>query len=303
VKKRKNSTAKKHASNHQRSKRPRPSASEPIALTGKALAPQGEGNLAIAQASPSEAECAALSSYMARRDTKAPMARTKVESRSGGLHLSFDHGSQLVGLAMVANVFGTGSSQFVTGLLGQLANAAKTGPEIKATELDFMLTVVRAIAPRDEIEALPATQMAAVHNAAMIAAGRLNQSKSANLADLIAQQDSASNTFNKLTRTFAAQLEALKRYRSGTEAPVKTQNVTVNDGGQAVVGNVNHGGDDEHKKRRTISSGQPGGAPAPGAALLGDLEEVAPTLPGASGEGQDGLPLPRRPRRRSKRLA
>ena len=76
-----------------------------------------------------------------------------------------------------------------------------------------------------------ATQMAAVHNAAMIAACRLNHSKGVSLAELIAQQDSASNAFNKLTRTFAAQLEALRRYRSGNEATVKTQNVTVNDGG------------------------------------------------------------------------
>ena len=32
--------------------------------------------------------------------------------------------------------------------------------------------------------------------------------------DNIPQQDSAQNAFNKLARTFAAQVEALKRYRS-----------------------------------------------------------------------------------------
>jgi hypothetical protein len=54
----------------------------------------------------------------------------------------------------------------------------------------------------------------------------------------IPQQDSASNAFNKLTRTFSMQLEALKRYRTGGEQKVTVQHVTVNDGGQAIVGAV-----------------------------------------------------------------
>jgi hypothetical protein len=47
---------------------------------------------------------------------------------------------------------------------------------------------------------------------------------------------------NKLARTFAAQVEALKKYRSAGEQTIKVQHVTVNDGGQAIVGNVNKGG-------------------------------------------------------------
>jgi hypothetical protein len=44
---------------------------------------------------------------------------------------------------------------------------------------------------------------------------------------------------NKLARTFAAQAEALKRYRSGGEQKMTVQHVHVADGGQAIVGNVN----------------------------------------------------------------
>ena len=55
----------------------------------------------------------------------------------------------------------------------------------------------------------------------------------------IPQQDSASNAFNKLARTFAAQVEALKRYRSGGEQKMTVQHVHVAEGGQAIVGNVN----------------------------------------------------------------
>ena len=58
----------------------------------------------------------------------------------------------------------------------------------------------------------------------------------------IPQQDSAERAFNKLARTFATQMEALKRYRSTGEQKVTVQHVTVNDGGQAVVGTVTTGG-------------------------------------------------------------
>ena len=56
--------------------------------------------------------------------------------------------------------------------------------------------------------------------------------------DNIPQQDSAERAFNKLTRTFTAQVEALKRYRTGGEQKVTVQHVTVNEGGQAVVGDI-----------------------------------------------------------------
>jgi hypothetical protein len=271
-----------------------PGAQEHVALDRRSLVPQSQGDRAVTPALPSEAECAVLAAYMARRDAKAPIARTKVETRSGVTQLSFDHASQIIGLAMVANTFGTGSSHFVSGLLGQLADVSRTGAEVRASELDFMLTVVRGIGPEDETEALLATQMAVIHNATMSAARRLNH------AETIAQQDSASNALNKLARTFAAQLEAFKRYRSNNEPTVKTQNVTVNDGGQAIVGNVQHGGDLENPTK-SIPSDQPSGALAPGAALLSEVEEVAAAMPGAGGEGQKGVPLPRRARRRTKR--
>ena len=59
-----------------------------------------------------------------------------------------------------------------------------------------------------------AAQMAAVHVASMTFAHRLAH------VDNIAQQDSAERAFNKLTRTFATQMEALKRYRIGGEQKV-----------------------------------------------------------------------------------
>jgi hypothetical protein len=74
--------------------------------------------------------------------------------------------------------------------------------------------------------------MAAVHMATITFAQRLNH------VDNIPQQDSAERAFNKLARTFAVQMEALKRDRTGGEQKVTVQHVTVNEGGQAIVGAV-----------------------------------------------------------------
>ena len=136
---------------------------------------------------------------------------------------------------------GTSDPDFYATLLSQLANIA--APDEKA--LNFMMAVIKGIEPRDQLETLLAAQMAAIHSATMALAKRLAQANS------VQQQDSASNAFNKLARTFAAQMEALKRYRSSGEQTVTVQHVQVNDGGQAIVGNVGvaqKSGDQSHAK-------------------------------------------------------
>ena len=95
-----------------------------------------------------------------------------------------------------------------------------------------MLSVIKDLKPKDQVEAMLAAQMAAVHMAGMTVARRLAH------ADNIPQQDSAERAFNKLTRTFATQMETLKRYRTGGEQKVTVQHVSVSEGGRAIVGNV-----------------------------------------------------------------
>ena len=135
---------------------------------------------------------------------------------------------------------GTADPDFMCGLLQQLANVGTKGRRVDEQGLNFMLSIVKGIEPRDEVEAMLAAQMAAAHNATMIFARRLN-------AQSLAQQDSAERAFNRVARTFAVQVEALKRYRSGGEQTVRVEHVTVNEGGQAIVGNVAHRGGAERK--------------------------------------------------------
>ena len=138
--------------------------------------------------------------------------------------------------------FGSVDEDFINGLLTQLINVGSPGktPDEKGTA--FVASIVRGIEPKDQIEAMLASQMAAVHLATMTFARRLAH------VENIPQQDSAERAFNKLARTFATQVEALKKYRTGGQQQVTVKHVTVNDGGQAIVGNVSHGGPGDGKK-------------------------------------------------------
>jgi D-alanyl-D-alanine dipeptidase len=142
----------------------------------------------------------------------------------------------------LSKAVGADDLDFLGGILIQLANVASKGQTVDATAVNFMISMVKGVEPRDQIEAMLAAQMAAVHSATMTFARRLNH------VDNIPQQDSAERAFNKLARTFTAQVEALKRYRSAGEQTVRVEHVTVNEGGQAIVGNVTHGGGAAPKK-------------------------------------------------------
>jgi hypothetical protein len=84
------------------------------------------------------------------------------------------------------------------------------------------VAAVTGIAPRDEAEAMLAAQMVGVH---WIAMALLNKAGSTNDRGLL---NDAGNMAVKLLRTYTAQLETLKRYRSAGEQRVVVQHQHVN---------------------------------------------------------------------------
>jgi hypothetical protein len=98
------------------------------------------------------------------------------------------------------------------------------------------IALLNGIQPQDEIEGMLAIQMIAVHNMAMetikraMITGQTFEGTEANV-----------NHATKLLRTFTAQVETLKRYRTGGQQKVTVEHVHVNEGGQAIVGMVNRG--------------------------------------------------------------
>jgi hypothetical protein len=181
---------------------------------------------------PTPQEEAAIQSVSARRDARPPAPKLKAEKKDGPVSIAVDHPDPKTGWSAMMNAFGSCDRHFAEGLVMQLANAGTQGKIFDGKGPNFMLAVIQGIGPKDEVEAMLAAQMAAVHMATMTFARKLAHSE-----DLI-QQDSLERAFNKLARTFAVQAEALKRYRTGGEQKVTVQHVTVNEGGQAIVGPV-----------------------------------------------------------------
>ena len=56
------------------------------------------------------------------------------------------------------------------------------------------------------------------------------------------------NGYTKLCRAYTGQMEALRKHRNGGKQTVTVQHVNVEDGGQAIVGNVETGGRGDERK-------------------------------------------------------
>ena len=138
-------------------------------------------------------------------------------------------------------IFGTDEPFQATALMGQCLKvlsplelgAAEGG---HGDERNFMLSIIKDIAPRDAVERMLAVQMAATHVATVRAATSLAR------ASQLPHLEAYSTAYNKLARTFAAQMEALRKHRNGGQQKVTVEHVHVHAGGQAIVGDVHHGG-------------------------------------------------------------
>lgn len=236
---------------------------------------------------PTEQERAAAQRFRDRKSGNPPAPKYAVKTSGSTVTIDPDHPDTLIASMLLADMLCTTDIAFMRGINDQLAYAARTGKELKAADLNFMLSTIRGIGPRDQTEALLAVQMAAIHNATMTAARRLNH------VENIPQQDSASNMLNKLARTFVTQLEALKRYRSTGEQCIRVQHVNVS-ANQAVVG-FNQGGGASHEK--PSQSHAPSEFDERSPALLSQEQALGVPLPGAGREGQECVPHARRPRR------
>jgi len=143
-----------------------------------------------------------------------------------------DHPDPELGERLMAETLGVADPDAMHGILRQLVRASVKGERCDEVNLAFMIAMIKSIRPRDPVEAMLVAQMVSVHVMAMRCAHRLASAQDA------AQQDSAGRALGRLARTFPAQIEALNRYRNKSEPAITVQNVSVGDGGNAIVGNV-----------------------------------------------------------------
>jgi hypothetical protein len=179
-------------------------------------------------------EIAALAARTIERQATLPEVSAKMSGQT--LQLTIGTGNTDEDRIRLMAALGVADISFLSALMTQLANAMSSKTGVSEMNLRFALNTVASIKPNDEIEAMLAAQMAAVHACAMDTSRRYMNSES------LPGKDSAERALNKLTRTFATQMETLKRYRSKGQQVVRVERVTVHEGGQAIVGAVSHGG-------------------------------------------------------------
>jgi hypothetical protein len=213
------------------------------AVTGK---PAAAAKLPAKPYELKPAEQAVVDALRAKTDASRPSIRLTVKIEDGQWTISPDHLDKAVGHNLLCHALGTTSLAFAYGLIENLA-LATSGAKLNESAVNRMLATTTALEPQDPAEAMLITQMALVHEALSWAARRLAG------ADTLPQLDAHERCFNKLARTYAAQMETLKRYRTGGQQRVIVEHVTVNAGGQAIVGNVGHGGGGAPKKARATS--------------------------------------------------
>lgn len=167
---------------------------------------------------------------IATTDRGGPAASPRIK-----LHrrrIAIDHPDPQAGERLLADALGAVDRDALHGILSQLVKASAMGQRPDQGNLAFMISMMKSIAPRDSIEAMLAAQMVSIHVATMRCACRLA------CTDDIPQQESITRALTRLARTFAAQIEALSRHRNNGERAITVRNVSVQDGGNAIVGNV-----------------------------------------------------------------
>ncbi len=172
----------------------------------------------------------AMPTAIAATDPAKTAAAPRIRLSSHGF--SIEHPDPELGEQLMANALGAADREAMDGILRQLVRASVSGGSPDEVNLSFMISMVKSIRPRDSIEAMLVAQMVSVHVMAMRCAHHLAN------ADDLAQHDSAARALGRLARTFPAQIDALSRYRSHGEPAITVQNVKVEDGGKAIVGNV-----------------------------------------------------------------
>ncbi|WP_407184643.1 hypothetical protein [Bradyrhizobium centrosematis] len=161
-------------------------------------------------------------------DGSRPSPRIKLARR----RILIRHPDAQAGERLLAEALGAVDRDALHGMLRQLMKASAVLQKPDEANLAFMISMMKGIAPRDSLEAMLTAQMVSVHVATMRSACRLA------FTEDLSQQEGIARTLTRLARTFAAQMEALNRHRGNGERPITVQNLSVQDGGSAIVGNL-----------------------------------------------------------------
>jgi hypothetical protein len=113
---------------------------------------------------PTPQERAAREALRSRRKRTPRVLLT--ESKLAGKSMvgwSLEHPNQSAAQYLLMESLGTVEPNFYGPLITQLLKAATNGTEVSEASVNFMVSVIKSIKPKDELEAMLAAQMGAVH--------------------------------------------------------------------------------------------------------------------------------------------
>lgn len=154
---------------------------------------------------------------------------TKTQDRNGEKSASPDTRPS----PRIVRAFGTSDTKAVMQFLHQIEFALPGGRDAARCNIDYAVSTLEGINPKDQLEGLLALQIMTTHTLAMEFMRRAmgeNQT--------VEGVDRNMNRLTKLLATFVAQVEALNRHRGKGEQKVIVKHVHVHEGGQAIVGAV-----------------------------------------------------------------
>ena len=166
---------------------------------------------------------------------KVPRIGYHLKDGIGQLQLHHD-GDEASAIALFTKGLAMPDRGMLLGYLGMVAGYAINDGKIDEDRVNFIVQFVATMKPKDPAETMMLTQMAAVQYLTMMFASRLGRASELRSCDFYER------TVNKLARTYTAQMQTLKQYRSDGKQKIVVKHVTVNEGGQAIVGDVTHGG-------------------------------------------------------------
>jgi hypothetical protein len=136
--------------------------------------------------------------------------------------------------ARLKAALGTPSSDFVSQTLFQLQSAARLPcGGISEIAVNAALSMIESAKPKDEVEAALLIQMACTHTAAMAVLSRIGGAHGGDRH--MAMMASAAS---KILRSFAVQVETLRRLRAGGSQYMRIEHIHVEPNAQAVIGNL-----------------------------------------------------------------
>ena len=164
-----------------------------------------------------------------------PRVRVKLRRATGQFSkVCPPDGQEEIWWERLQKALGTTSGDFVNATLVQIQNASRLpSGGVSETSVNAVLAFIEGAAPKDEVEAALAIQMACTHAVTMAVLSRLDGAFGGDRGMAIRAAAAA-----QLLKAFATQVEALRRLRNGGSQFVRVEHIHINDQARAQIGAV-----------------------------------------------------------------